>query len=238
MIAKGFFCALGTGKVKPFKGMQVTLSRSLIHAGNGMNGTGKVKPFKGMQVTLSMNTQRIELAVARFENNRAAAPYSRSSIPRPGLKSGWNVEAPLEADRADTGHADLPPDVLAEISARLTLAQGSRKAFTPQPCAPAVTSEDFKKIPMSFSPPRFKVQKNGKTVEEKWLIRQLTRTVSFAAAGGVTKEWKTTAKLKGEAAIPPSSGPGGKCFSVLRAEFTGRWGANRAAELVKFLRFA
>ena len=183
-------------------------------------------------------TQRIEIAVARFENNRATAPYSRSSIPRPGLRSGWNVEAPLEADRADTGLADLPPNVMAEIAARLTLAQGSRKEFSPSPCAPATTFEELKKVPMSFNPPRFKTQKNGKTVEEKWLIRMMTRTVSFSAAGGVTKAWKTTAKMKGDAVIPPSTGPDGKSFAGLLAEFTRRWGADKAAELVKFLRFA
>ena len=186
-----------------------------------------------------------QLTVARLENNRASAPYSRSSIPRPGLKSGWNMEDTPAKDRVlAPGFADeLPAASLARLARMKTLAQGSREK-TPAlgVCAPAVTYEDFKKIPMSFNPKRFKVQKNGKTVEEKWLIRKLVRSVSFTTGNGETKAWQTEARLKKngdeDIMIPPSSGPGGKSFAALHADFRSRWGANRAAELVKFLRFA
>lgn len=188
-----------------------------------------------------MKTTNYQLVVARLENARASAPYSRSSIPRPGLKSGWNLEdTPQDLRRETPGSTnDLPAASLARLARLKTLAQGARvKAFTPEPCGPAFTNEEFKKIPMSFAPPRFKTQKNGKTVEDKWLLRLILRSVSFTAAGGVQKTWTSTAKLKGEEVIPPTSAAGGQSFSALTADFTRRWGADKAAELIAFLRHA
>lgn len=181
------------------------------------------------------------LIIARLENDRAAAPYSRSSVPRPGLKSGWNMEDTPNALRAlAPGSADdLPAASLARLARIKALAQGSRaKTFAPGTCAAAVTFEEEKKIPMSFSPPRFKTQKNGKTVEEKWLIRLIVRSVSFTAAAGVTKEWKTSARLKAGEIVPPSTGPEGTSFASLHADFKARWGTERATALVSFLRHA
>ena len=186
-----------------------------------------------------------QIALARLENNRASAPYSRSSIPRPGLKSGWNLEdTPAKDRQLAPGFADeLPAASIARLARVQALTQGSReKTFAPGVCAPAVTFEDFKKIPMKFSPPRFKTQKNGKTVEEKWMLQQQVRSVSFITGNGETKSWKTIARLKKNGdefiTIPPSTGPDGKSFAGLLSEFTRRWGADRAAELATFLRFA
>jgi hypothetical protein len=186
---------------------------------------------------------RTEIAVARVINSAATAPYSRSAIPRPGLKSGWNMEdspAPLRAEAA-TG-MEVSAASRARMARLATLAQGSRgKApFAPAPCAPAAVDESIKKIPMSFAPPRFKVQKNGKTVEEKWVMRLRIRTVFFTAAGGVIKEWKASSRISkdkatGEDSVTPPASASGVSWPTLEADFKCRWGAARAAELIHFL---
>ena len=181
------------------------------------------------------------LILARLENDRAAAPYSRSSVPRPGLKSGWNLEDTPSALRAlAPGSADdLPAASLARLARIKTLAQGSRaKIFAPGACAAAFTGEEEKKIPMSFSPPRFKTQKNGETVEQKWLLQKLERTVWFILPTGEPKFWRTSATIKAGELVKPSTGPNGTSFSSLHADFKARWGADRATELVSFLRHA
>jgi len=219
--------------------LQVIPQRQLapaIHAANRQYGPDLPPPVIRETFT---PISRLAKTVARLENQVATAPYSRSSIPKHGLKSGWNVEETPSALRGEIFKDDLSAASIARLARLKTLAQGSReKTLALGVCTAATTFEEFKKVPMSFSPPRFKTQKNGKTVEEKWLIQMMTRTVSFTTGNGETKAWKTTAKMKGDAVIPPSKGPDGKSFATALAEFTRRWGATKATELVKFLRFA
>lgn len=175
------------------------------------------------------------IIVARLENNRADAPYSRSRIPRPGLRPGWNMEDSPAALRAECVTPDLSARAETALARKIALAQG-RGAGTAQalpPCPPAVTSEDEKRVPMPFSPPRFKTQKNGKTVEVKWMLRLLTRTVT---AGH--KVWQVTTSAKGDGVKPPVSASG-TSFIKVHADLKSRYGsAAEADRLTAFLRFA
>lgn len=190
-----------------------------------------------MNYSATIDPAKVKIASIRLENNRAAAPYSRSGIPRHGLKPGWNLEDTPQARRAETPGTldDLPAASVARMKRLMTLAQG-HKPFTPAPCAPPTTFEDEKKIPMSFNPPRWRTQKNGKTVENKWMLRLVQRHVTFTTGAGTEKTWTATARLKGEELTPPTSVAGGS-FANLRADFTRRWGAAKAAELIGFLKF-
>lgn len=178
------------------------------------------------------------ITVARLENERAAAPYSRSGIPRHGLKPGWNLEDTPSGLRVEApGCAnDLPAASLARLRRLQTLAQG-HKAQVTAPCSPAVTFEDEKKIPFSFNPPRYRVPKKGpnagKQVEVKWMLRLVTRTVTFEGGPRIS----ATARIAGETVKPPGSA-GGRGFSNVYLDFKSRWGAAKAAELVEFLKFA
>ncbi len=183
---------------------------------------------------------RVEKAVTRLENNRADAPYSRAGVPRHGLKPGWNLEDSPMALRAETPGTldDLPAASIARLKRLQTLALGSQvKPLTAAPCNPPTSFEDEKRIPMSFNPPRWKTQKNGKTVEDKWMLYLVRRHVSFTTGAGTEKTWTAVARLKGETITPPTSVAGGS-FVNLGLDFTRRWGADKAAELIAFLRFA
>jgi hypothetical protein len=178
-----------------------------------------------------------QIAVARLENERAAAPYSRSGIPRQGLRPGWNLEDTPSALRAESpGFAEeLPAASVARLARLRTLAQGP--AAPPLPaCPPAITGEDERRIPMPFMPPRFKTVKKGPNAgqvrEEKWMLRLLTRTVTAGA-----KVWKVTTAAKGDGVKPPASA-GGTSFTRVHADLRCRYTAAEADRLTAFLRFA
>jgi hypothetical protein len=148
------------------------------------------------------------VTLARLENERADAPYSRSRMPRRGLKPGWNLEDTPAAHRADCHTApDLPAASIARLKRLKTLAQGSAACTVERPpCPPARIFHEERKVPMPFNPPRFKVLKKGpragKTVEETWCLRMITRTVVIPGI----QTWTATARIdKNGSILPPSS---------------------------------
>ena len=180
--------------------------------------------------------QNYALVVARLENQAASAPYSRSSVPRPGLKSGWNLEAPPEVLRGET--AGLSSDLSAASEARLlrlaTLALGTRKQVALAPQALPACDEKVTKLMLSFSPPRFKVMKAGpragQTVELKFKVEFVSRTVTDAA-GTVYSFTSRSASAR------VSTSPKPLTPQALRATFLRRWPA-AATELADFLLLA
>lgn len=181
-----------------------------------------------------------QVTVARLENDRASAPFSRSGIPRRGLKPGWNLEdtpAPLRAETPGSVD-DLPAASLARLRRLQALAQGRGSHGVTVEIPAATTAESTRKIMMPFNPPRFHIPKKGKnagkSVELKWCLRLITRTVSLASGTAVAS---ATARCAGETVKPPGSASG-RGFSNVYLDFKSRWGADKAAELVSFLKFS
>jgi hypothetical protein len=192
-----------------------------------------------------MNPTAIKIAVARLENNRATAPYSRSTPPRPVAPghtpaiSGWKLPPAPESRRTEILGADgLSAASQARLARLKTLALGSRKELTP--AAPASEAETVKKIPMSFNPPRWETKtlkagpRKGQTVtqEKKWLLCLITRTV-FCGEHAIAS---ATGRLCGEKFTKPGSA-GGKSFATLHQDFRLRWGAAEADRLTSFIAF-
>lgn len=183
---------------------------------------------------------RHEVTLARLENNRATAPYSRSSIPSNRL-CGWNLPDSPSACRTEILGAagnELSTASLARLARRKTLALGSRKEL--EPAAPASECETSKKIVMSFNPPRFETKtlkagpRKGQTVtqEKKWVRVLVTRTV-FCGPHAIAS---ATGQQTGEKFTKPGSA-GGKSFATLHQDFRLRWGADEADRLIAFIAF-
>ena len=186
----------------------------------------------------------IEIAVARLENQAATAPYSRSSIPRPGLKPGWNLESPPEKLRCEAPgfHNELTAASLGRLARLQTLALGSRKALVTRDNSAPDFSATEKKILLSCNPPRFKILKSGpragQTVEVKMMILIVTHTVtdsdglaySFSNRSSKARVTPRILPLTEKEIIRLTP-------SEVRATFLRRWPATGAALADAFLTF-
>jgi hypothetical protein len=151
-----------------------------------------------------------QIAVARLENHRADQPYSRARIPSGRVRNSYpEVLAP---DRAALPE-ELTPASLARIARLRNLVlgcgeqHGARRTVTAPLPAPEFSESD-RRIPMSYSPPRFTTRTPGKgpnkgkpvTREDKWINHLVTRTVT---SGPVT--YTATTKLARDGSLPPPS---------------------------------
>jgi hypothetical protein len=190
----------------------------------------------------------LEIALARLENERAPAPPSTPTGPprpyRSRIMPDENGSWMPPARRGNPKGTLSDPDILAALAVAAPDPWITRPAPLPADfaaCGLPVMEETEKKIPMSFLPPRFKTLKAGpragQAVEEKWMLRTLTRTVTYTAPGGQCLIYSATARLTKAGLVPPASVKvAGRSMArpELRAAFIRRWPA-KAAELAGFL---
>ena len=246
-----------SGKSQPYKDMQATLSTRALGASStralGASESAKWTPAREADYQSARNAVPNGIAapaihaapdsirprtpfsdsIARLENAHASAPHSRSSIPRPGLKSGWNMEdspAALREMAADCS-SDLTAASQARIARLQTLALGSQaQALVATVNPPPARDEKIVKLRFSFKPPQFKVCKKGpragQTVEVQGMMKFASRVLTDAARVSYSFTSRSTAvKVSTGAKLTPAE---------WHATATRRWPA-AAAELAAWL---
>lgn len=143
-------------------------------------------------------------AVTRFENNRADSPFSRSRIPRHGLKPGWNLE---EAPRVEFKESTARPLSAASLArmARMAGPAATATGLAPRKEIHATLAQGEDKV--IFLPTgKFKTLKNGELREIKTRVEIWNRSVTLGTtlyrfssrAKAVTLETVTDANREGD----------------------------------------